>query len=231
MDFRVQIRDNKKQLWLKPQEIENGIQFALENNINSLFLWDNSEYDTVTLDFSWLKELPKIYSLDIMLKLSKQSNINGIYELKELKKLVYFEYNNLPLNHYKLKSLEYLYTHYSEIHKTNECKFEVLENLKTLKLWHIKKEQNCVFLGNLKNLELLELVWSGTLKTLEGIEKFKNLEKILLENLSKLEDISAAFGLAKLDVLFAKNCKKINEEGKKIIKEKEEKILEYRNKK
>lgn len=229
MDFRVKTKDNEKQLWLKPCEFKNGIKFALENNINSLFLWNDLQNNVMTLDFSWLKELRKVHTLEIMLQLTKQSNIDGIYGLKELKKLVYFNYNNLPLNHCKLESLEYLYTHYSKNHKINEYRFEALDNLKVLKLWHIKKEENCVFLGNLKNIETLELIWSGTLKTLEGIEKFNKLEKLLLEHLSKLEDISATFELKKLDVLWTNACKKINDEGKKIIKEKEEKIMKYRN--
>ena len=219
MDFKVEVRDGIKKLWIKPYDFEEGIKYALENNIKSLFLTHDETEKYYTIDFSWLNKLPEINNLEIMIPLSKQSNIDGIYELKKLEKLDYLSknYDRLPLNHTKLKFIKFLYTSYSKNHKNKENGFEALENLKILKLWRIKDEENCMFLGDLQKLERLELTWSGTLKTLEGIENYKSLESISLINLSQLEDVSALMELKQLKGIWVENCKKINNEGIKII--------------
>jgi hypothetical protein len=216
MDFKVDIRNGKK-LWLKPNEYKNGIKYALENNIKALFLIHDETEKYYTLDFSWLKELPEIDELEFMIPLSRQSNIDSIYELNKLKTLTYHNYDRLPLDHTRLKSLEYLYTAYSKNHKNKENSFETLDNLKDLKLWHIKDEENCIFLGNIKKLQRLELTWSRSLKTLDGIEKYKLLESILLINLSQLEDITVLLELKKLKGIWVENCKRLNKEGRGII--------------
>jgi hypothetical protein len=219
MEFKVTIRDDEKQLWLKPHEFDGGLKYAIENNIKSLFLWHDWEKSPkyITVDLSWLKELPEIHTLELMIPLTKKSNIDGIYELKNLRKLVYKNYDYCPLNHNKLKSIEFLYTHYSENHRCEEHGFETLENLKVLKLWRIKNEENCNFTGNLKNLKRLELTWSRTLKTLEGIENNKLMENISLINLSQLENVSALLELKQLKGIWVENCKNLSDEGKKII--------------
>ena len=113
MDFKVKVIDGK--LWIKPYDFEEGVQYALENNIKSLFLTHDETEKYYTIDFSWLNKLPEITTLDIILPLSKESNIDAIYDLKNLKKLSYYSnYEKVPLYHCKLKSLEYLYTHYSK---------------------------------------------------------------------------------------------------------------------
>jgi hypothetical protein len=217
MDFKIDIRNGKK-LWLKPGEYENGITYALENNITSLFLTHDETEKYYTIDFSWLKELPEIDSLEFMTPLSRRSNIDGIYGLKKLKALVYDNYDRLPLDHSRLPSLEFLYTLYSKNHRNKESSFEALENLNDLKLWRVKDEEDCVFLGNLKKLRRLELTWSRSLKTLGGIEKCRSLENILLINLSRLEDVSALGELTQLKGIWVENCKNIGEEGKDLIK-------------
>jgi hypothetical protein len=218
MNFRVDNRSGVKQLWLMPSEYKDGVKYAVENNIKSLFLRADETGKYYTIDFSWLKELPEIEILEFIIPLTKNSDIESIYELKKLKKLSYhMNYDKLPLNHTKLKSLEYLYTRYSKNHRNQESGFEALENLKTLRLWHVNNEENCTFLGNLQKIESLEFTWSRSIKTLEGIEKFKLLEHISLRNLSQLENVSVLLELKQLRGIWVESCKKINEEGKKII--------------
>ena len=94
MAFRVEKTINgEKQLWLEPNEYQNGLKYAQKNNIKLLFLRykndENPPSKGFTIDFSWLKELPELESLDFMLPLSKQSNIDSIYDLTKLKSLVY----------------------------------------------------------------------------------------------------------------------------------------------
>ena len=99
-----------------------------------------------------------------------------------------------------------------------ESCFEVLENLNHLRLWHIKKEENCLFLGNLKQLKRLELTWSSLIKNLHGIDSYSLLEGIALRNLGKLENVTALIELKLLKGIWLEGCKNINEEGKEIIK-------------
>jgi hypothetical protein len=182
-------------------------------------LTDNETEKYYTIDFSWLRELPEITTLEFMLSLSEKSNIDAIYDLKNLKKLSYHHnYDKVPLNHWKLSSLEYLYTRYSKNHKKKESSFEALENLEILKLWHIKDEENCQFLNNIKKLKRLELTWSRSIKTLNGMENNNLLDVIMLRNISQLEDISALLKL-KPSGLWIENSKKINEDGIKMLKE------------
>ena len=218
MDFKVDIRNGKK-LWLKQNEYENGVKYALENNITSLFLTHDETEKYYTIDFSWLKEISEIDTLEFMIPLTKNSNIESIYQLKKLKSIAYLSknYDRLPLNHAKLKSLEYLYTCYSKNHKNKESCFEALENLKELKLWHIKDEEDCVFIGNLQNLKRLQITWSKSLKALNGIENYKLLESISLKNLPQLENVITLSGLENLKGIWIENCKKINKDGIKII--------------
>ena len=124
MNFKVQTRGSgefiEKQLWLKANEYEEGIKFVIENSIKSLFLQNDQTEKYYTLDFSWLSELQDIETLEFALPLTKESNIEGIYKLGKLKKLSYhMNYDTVPLNHERLRSLEYLYTNYSKNHKKN----------------------------------------------------------------------------------------------------------------
>jgi hypothetical protein len=219
LSFKVVEYPNRKQLQLEPKEFDEGIKFALKNDIKSLMVYCGIEWTEkyVTIDFSWLKKLPELQSLEIMAPLSKKSNVDGIYELKKLKDLHYSHYDNVPLDHNKLKSLEYLYCSYSKNHKHKECSFELLKNLKSLRLWHINWEENCKFIGELNKLTRIELTWSRSIKSLDGLEEYKLLEFLSLRNLSQLEDISALNKLKGIKGLWIENCKRINEEGKKKL--------------
>ena len=220
LQFNVVDYPNEKQLQIGPEGSDEGIKYAHENNIFSLMIrcFDEPNEKYITVDFSWLKQLPKIQSLEIMVPLAKNSNITGIYDLKNLKNLHYSHYDNAPLEHTKLQLLEHLYTHYSKEHKFKDCSFELLKNLKSLKLWHVKDEENCIFIGMLNKLKRLELTWSRSIKTLDGLENYKLLETLWLRNISQLEKISAINDLKYLKEIWIENCKKISEEDKKCLK-------------
>jgi hypothetical protein len=190
-----------------------------------------NEQKAETIDFSWLIELPEIHTLQIRINLTKKSNIDGIYKLPGLKELEYSDnYNRMPLDHNKLKTLEYLHLSYSKNLRLKNCSFDLLENLKSLRLRHIKDEINCIFIGKIKKLEYLEFSWSRSLKTLEGIENCKNIKSLSLRNLSQLENINSINRLEMLKGIWVENCKKINDEGKNIIIKKDEEFKEYRKK-
>jgi hypothetical protein len=219
LSFKVIEYPNKKQLQIEPKEFDEGVKFAQKNDIKSVMVYCGIEKTEkyITIDFSWLKKLPELQSLEIMAPLSKKSNVDGIYELKKLKDLHYSHYDNVPLDHNKLKSLEHLYCHYSKNHKREECSFELLKSLKSLKLWSIKEEEDCRFIGKLNKLTRLELTWSRSIKSLDGLEEYKLLEILWLRNLSQLEDISALDELKGIKKLWIENCKRINEKGTKKL--------------
>ena len=222
MEIKNNIKLGRKQLWLTPHEFEEGIDCIKQNNIKDLFLWYGTDTSNefhgkeLTLDFSWLKKVPNIVSIEMMLKLTAKSNIESFYSLSELEKLTYFNYDKLPLEHKKIKKLNSLYTHYSKEHLNNRSKFESIENLKFLKLWHIKQE-DCTFLGNLNKLEQLELTWSRKLKSLLGCERFMEMKSLNLINLYTLVNIEQLHECRKLSFVKIEGCKNINEEGQCLI--------------
>lgn len=182
-----------KRLWLTPSQFTEGAKYAKENNINNFFLYRGNEDlpSKVHLDLSWLLQFPDTYYLEIMLHPSKKSNLDALYALKNLQYLVYFGYNDIPLDHTRLPSLKSLYTHYSATQLEGNHLFSLLPNLQRLKLWHIKKQPDCHFLGILPTVTKLELTWSKSLETLSGIENLPVLETISTERCSSLKDVNA----------------------------------------
>jgi len=220
VDFDV--KNNSNRLWLSPSEYKEGVTYAQANNIKSLFLWyrekdEDSQPENLTLDFSWLLELPEIIRLEISLTLSAKTNIESFYSLKKLESIVWYNYDKLPLDHERLPNLKSLYTHFSKNQLNGKSTFDKLQNLQRLKLWHIKECEDCSFLGNLHKLDNLELTWSRKLYSLKGIEKCINLESLQLRNLYTLEDVSSISANPNLKNIWVEGCKHINEDGRKLI--------------
>ncbi len=182
-----------RRLWLSPSQFEEGAEYAKANNIKNFFIWRGDEElpAVVNLDLSWLSRFPDTFYLEIMPHLSKESQIDALYDLKALRYLVYFGYDTKPLNHHNLQSLKSLYTHYDIIQSGGDSSFELLPNLERLKLWHIKKQTDCHFLGSLTNVKHLELTWSKSIERLDGMEKLTGLTSISIHRCSMLKDISA----------------------------------------
>jgi len=220
VDFDVKYNLNR--LWLSPSEYEEGVKYAKKNDIKSLFLWyrekdEDTQPKNLTLDFSWLLELPEIARLEVMLTLSAKSNIESFYSLKKLESIVWFNYDKLPLEHERLPNLKSLYTHFSKNHLNGKSTFDKLQNLEHLKLWHIKECEDCSFLGDLPKLKNLELTWSRKLCSLKGIEKCNNLERLSLRNLYTLEDVSSIAACSNLKGIWVEGCKHISKDGQKLI--------------
>lgn len=220
VDFDV--KNKLDRLWLSPSEYEEGVAYAQANDIKSLFLWyrekgEDTQPKNLTLDFSWLLELPEIVSLEISLRLSAKTNIESLYSLGKLKSIVWHNYDKLPLEHERLSNVKSLYTHFSKNHLNGKSTFDKLQNLQRLKLWHIKECEDCSFLGDLPELEDLELTWSRKLRSLKGIEKCSNLKRLQLRNLYTLEDVSSISANSNLKSVWVEGCKHINKDGQKLI--------------
>ena len=213
-------------LWLVPSQFKEGAKFAKENNIKNFKIWHGGEVSSsvVDLDLNWLADFPDIFYLEILLRPSKTSDIEAIHELKNLQYLTYFGYADQPLNHQKLQSLKSLYTHYDISQLNGDSVFSMLPNLKRLKLWHVKKQADCYFLGELTNVEQLELTWCGNLESLDGIENLHNLVSISTHRCSKLKDISALLQCQNLKGAWIESSKQLNLDAPTKLKAKEIKI-------
>ena len=179
-NFKIDIERTLKikRVWIPIYQLEEGVEFALNNKIEALYIFHGGKLEPSkhTVDFDFLLKITNLKSLDFLIRLAKNSNIEGIYSLKNLINLTYFEYDKFPLSHNKIQSLRYLYTHFSKNHLKDVSTFSHLKNLDTLKIWHIKNE-NCDFLEGANNLENIEITW-GTLKSLKGINGLTKLHKL-----------------------------------------------------
>jgi len=210
-NFKIDIERTLKikRVWIPIYQLEEGIEFAINNKIEALYIFHGGKLEPPkhTVDFNFLLKIPTIKSLDFLIRLTENSNIEGIYSLKNLTNLTYFEYDSFPLNHSKIQSLRYLYTHFSRNHLKDVSKFSHLKNLDTLKIWHVKNE-DCNFLVETNNLENIEITW-GTLKSLKGIDKLTKLQKLSLYGLNKLTDIESIFQSKSLKLVGIEKCKSI----------------------
>lgn len=201
-----------RRLWLSPSQFKDGAEYAKKNKINNFFIYSGNDDlpKLVDLDLSWLKHFPDTYYLEIMLHPSKASDIDAIYGLSQLKYLVYFGYDKKPLDHRCLGSLKSLYTHY-DISQLDGCSsFNLLPHLQKLKLWHIKKQVDCTFLGELPSVTQLELTWAKSLECLDGVETLPNLVSVSTNRCSSLKDISALLKCKNLQGAWIESSKQLD---------------------
>ena len=89
--------------------------------------------------------------------------------------------------------------------------YDKLENLKSLDIFEDKKIESVPEMASGKSLERLRIFGSG-LRTLEGIEKYKNLKSLILDYDRRLVDLSALESISEtLTYLEIENCSKIKD--------------------
>lgn len=190
----------------------DGVTYAKDKGIKSITLRQEAE-EVAKIDLSALTLYPDIEVFNFSLHIDKKSNIEGIYALNHLKRLSYAGYDNLPLNHTRLTSIVYLYTHFSKNHLEGNAMFQHLKNLETLHLWHLN-HLNCLFLAEINTLKEVELT-HGSLPILEGLQYLPNLKTLKINYLPKLKDISAVNQCHKINALTILRSKNINLESLK----------------
>lgn len=215
--YDLQYWKNDKELWLEVSsyEFENDIMLVAqqlkENNIESIII--RTFGNNYQINFENLKYISFIKELSI--DSGSYINVNNIYLLEKLETL-WINNNNYgeEIDLTKLKSLTKLIIANSCV---NLKGLYNLPNLITLKLQKFNEIDLTKF-EMMNKLTSLELVQSK-IRTLDGVEKMKNLKCLTLFYSSKLLSIEKISVLKNLEYLEIRNCKKIeNYECLKLLK-------------
>lgn len=205
--YDLQYWKNDNELWLEVSsyEFENDIMLVAqqlkENNIESIII--RTFGNNYQINFENLKYISFIKELSI--DSGSYINVNNVYLLEKLETL-WINNNNYgeEIDLTKLKSLKKLIIANSCV---NLKGLYNLPNLVTLKLQKFNEIDLTKF-EMMNNLTSLELVQSK-IRTLDGIEKMKNLKCLTLFYSSKLLSIEKISVLKNLEYLEIRNCKKI----------------------
>ncbi|WP_107879856.1 hypothetical protein [Neisseria animaloris] len=176
-----------------PEFLSSGIKQAkllkcgirIIGKLSPIFL--NSEETTtpIDIDFSDLKKYPELPYLSIEndFKIKKIYNLETLYSLDHLETLCLEQAFEIDIS--LIKSLKDIRFNYSK--KIKNIGNSI--NLERLHIWSYKAEDLKEFhkLINLKDILLVR----PTIKSLNGMEKMLNLEKIDISYARNLEDISA----------------------------------------
>ncbi len=185
---------------------------GLSNEIIDYLRSPESEVDYFDIEFGNWSDLErllefknKINKLSVSEELTDWSVISKFTELKKL--TIDAKFKNCNIDFSKLKKLKHMQTYW------NDSYDKYLKGNKTLKTLFITNYQgeNMSLLGDMENLQYLELYRSRKLKSLQGIEKIKNLNFFEANGCSKLTDVSALTSLKKLKALSLSNCTKNND--------------------
>lgn len=196
-----------KQLWISAKKLNWGIEYAKENQIDSIFIWNGGVDSPNLLDFEMLKEIPNLRAFELASPLAKGSDVSGIHSLTNLERLAYFEYDKYPLDNSSFPHLKYLYTHYSSNLNCGKSSLKNLSQLKKLKLWHVNV-RNFLFLSDINSVTDLEITW-GNCYSLSGIEQLSNLRNITLRNLKNISDLKEALLNKSIKTVNIETCKRI----------------------
>ncbi|HVI47543.1 MAG TPA: hypothetical protein VM802_21920 [Chitinophaga sp.] len=211
IDFKVDkdILLEINRIWIPVKQLREGIEHAVKNKIESVFIWNGGEADEQTINLDLLVKVPFVKSLEIAIPLSKESNIEGIYSLSQLVSLAYFSYDQFPLEHSVFKKLRYLYTHYSKNHHTEKSRLSRLTNLEFLKIWHVNTE-DCEFLIGCNKVTNLEITW-GSVNALSGLKDLPALSEVKLYGLNKLSDVEDLLLSNSIKGVSIEKCKKLTD--------------------
>ncbi|TKI53207.1 hypothetical protein FC756_25200, partial [Lysinibacillus mangiferihumi] len=174
------------------------INFLKDNNINGISL-EMDEKILPNVDF--LSELTQLEYLNLGRK--SYENLNGIEKLVNLEYLDFEGICEESLDLSKLTKLQDLFVLYNKkIQNMFDC-----VNLKRLVIHHYKKKNTDEF-TKLKKLKILE-IWSSPIQNIDGLMDLKEIERLELRYLSKLESIDGIKNNTSIKELWIQNCKKV----------------------
>jgi len=183
--------------------LEEGLEYVKKQKIKNVYVRCGLENTRYTVDFDFLKGLEFIETFHFTVKLSKKSNIQGLYSLSNLKNFRWVVDNNFNLDFSKLITIESMNLGYHD----GLMNLENLTNLRKLYIDSVKTE-NLKFLPELDNLELLRVI-NGRFTSLEGLEHCKNLKKLDLRRCFNLVHADATLQkLNQLESVTLDSCKK-----------------------
>jgi hypothetical protein len=162
---------------------DSYITFLKDNNLKGLTVVSSDK--KYIIDFSFLENISFLEYFELLVPLSKKSDISGLYVLSKLKYLRWIVENSFDLDFSMLTSLLVLNTSdYGNMRNWNS-----LTNLKILHISNLKKD-NCTFISNLKELTDLRLIRANII-SIEGLENCDKLERIELEYCSKISELTS----------------------------------------
>lgn len=191
-------------VFLTSRHLEKNIDALLvEKGINSIRL--TSEYEFNNIDFLKEYKLDFIESIDLLS--DSIENIEGLYSLKNLKRInntkhriEYSKFENLIslgielVDKYDIEELSKLHNleDLSLLNKFTEKDLTIISNNKNLKKLTIRgsKLESLEGLQNFEKLEKLELYHNRNLKSLKGIDNHQSLEEIIINSAPKLFEIN-----------------------------------------
>ena len=183
--------------------LEEGLEYVKKHSIKDVCVWQGLENSRHIVNFDFLKELEFVETFQWQVKLSKKSDIKGIYFLSKLKDFRWSVDNYFNIDFSKLTTIESMNTRYYD----GLTNLEKLANLKELYIQTVKTE-NLKFLPELDNLEILRVI-NGKFTSLEGLERCKNLKKLDLRRCFNLVHADATLQkLNQLESVTLDSCKK-----------------------
>lgn len=197
-----------KRINIDLNEFKKGIDFAYKNKCDGITLSGPVGKKEYSVDFNLFEKLGdtlSFLSIPSTVKLEDQKNMDGLYSLKKLKKLVlesqkpafdlslFPQLKQISIEYWPglkgmvtLKNLEALV-----LRKFPGSDLEELKPLTSLKRLHIyqSKIKTVRGLGNFQKLEELNLSYNNNLSDLPDIDKVSSLKKIHIEKCEKLADV------------------------------------------
>jgi hypothetical protein len=164
--------------------LKEGLELVKKDKIKSVWIWQGLDETRYTVTFDFLKDLLFIETLHFQVKLSKKSDLNGLYFLTNLRNFRWVVNNFFIFFFSRLKTIEIINTRYY-----NGIALENLTNLKRLYLNSVNTD-NLKFLPDLVNLELLRII-NGKFTSLEGLERCENLKRLDLRGCFRLVDANS----------------------------------------
>lgn len=195
-------------IWIPANRLNEGLENARHKSIDSIFVIPAHNEEKLALDFSYLKSNQQVKALEITAPLGNGSKIEGIYDLKKMIRLSYFEYDRFPLDNSKLISLKYLYTHYSKNLEANNS-LKLISNLEHLKIWYLNTN-NCMLFSGLTKLKKLDIAW-GNISSLHGLQFLPILNTVSLyglKNIISMEELLLNSKILNIDI---EKCKNISD--------------------
>lgn len=184
--------------------LEEGLEYAQQNNIVDVCVWTDGDWTKQKVDFSFLEGKEFIKTFHWLVPLSKRSNIMGVYHLSELEDLRW-DVGDFSFDLSQLSNLKELNIGYGN----KITGWEKLSKLKELLIGGVKTE-DLSFLQNTTSLKSLRVI-RGSFTSMKGIENLENLEYIMLQSCSKLVDAQYYLeSLNSLKGISIESCKMID---------------------
>lgn len=199
-DFHVSSWNENRVLRVNSDMIDEYMQYYIDNNLDGVSIAPHYGFRTNSIDF--LEKYPFVKCVSVSCN-DRKIDISVLSKLSNLKMLAISDFNQ-PLDLSNNSGLEEI-----SIDWHNKVRLPIKSNtLKILRIWGFKPmNKNLLELGNWPTLEELSLI-QGNIASLEGVEKYPLLNKMVLAYLRNLTSVKE-LQTSNLQNLELDTCKKI----------------------